>query len=470
MTRAAVLCLSLVLLLSGGCAVGPDYVPPDPEAPDAWHLRLTRGLAEGQADFRTWWTVLEDAQLTSLVGRASEGNLDLRQAVARVGVARGGLGIAKGQRVPQVDSVGAAQRLRFSENSLGDPAMGGLDESYFFRLGLDSSWELDVWGRVRRSVESADADFMASVEDYRDVLVILYADVATNYIEVRTLQQRLVYARQNVELQRGAVRLTRDRRDAGLVGDLDVRQAELNLGRTEALIPALEERLAQTIHRLGVLTGQLPSALYAELEARQPIPRPPDQVVIGIPTELVRQRPDIRRAERQLASANAQIGVATADLYPRFSLSGTFTVDSSRGYNLFNWASRAFGVGPTFRWNLFSGGRVRARIRSEEARTQQALAAYEQAVLQGFEDVENFLVAFVREQERRDALGRSVAAAREAVGLVDELYRLGLTDFQNVLDTQRLLAEQEDSFAESRGRVTQNLIGIYRALGGGWTP
>jgi NodT family efflux transporter outer membrane factor (OMF) lipoprotein len=468
--RRAAIALASSLLMLAGCAVGPDYVPPDPEAPDAWHVRLTRGLAEGQADFRTWWTVLEDPQLTTLVGRASEGNLDLRQAVARVGISRGGLGIVKGQRVPQIDATGAAQRQQpISENVLGDPRIT-VDEDYFFSLGLDSSWELDIWGRVRRSVESAGANYMASVEDYRDVLVILYADVATNYVEVRTLQQRLVYARRNVELQEGAVRLTRDRRAAGLVGDLDVRQAELNLARTEALIPALEQRLAQTIHRLGVLTGQLPSALYAELDERQPIPTPPDQVVVGIPTELVRQRPDIRRAERQLASANARIGIATADLYPRFSLAGTFTVDSSRGSNLFTWGSRAFGIGPTFRWNLFDGGRVRARIRATEARTQQALAAYEQAVLQGFEDVENFMVAYVREQERRDALGRSVAAAREAVGLVDELYRLGLTDFQNVLDTQRLLAEQEDSYAESRGQVTQNLIGIYRALGGGWTP
>ncbi len=466
--------LAAVLWLASGCTVGPDYIPPEPETPDAWHVELTRGLAQGQADFQTWWTLLDDPMLNRLVGRSLEANLDLRRAVARVYEFRATVGVAKGQRVPDVNTQGSYSRQRFSDNIIQNPGSGAdsfsVGENNFFSLGINSSWELDLWGRVRRSVESASYDYQASIEDYRDVLVTLLADVAFTYVENRTAQARAAFARKNAELQTGAVRLTRDRRDAGLVGDLDVRQAELNLARTESVIPRFEQQVAVTTHRLGVLTGQLPSSLYTDLSPQRPIPVPPARVALGLPVELIRQRPDIRRAERLLASQTARIGVVTADLYPRFSISGQFTVDSTRGYNWFDWGSRGFGIGPTFSWNVFSGGRIRSQIRREEARTDEAVTAYEQAVLRGYEEAENALVSFVREQERAEALQRSVTAASESVRLVEELYRLGLTDFQNVLVTQRALFEEEDALAESRGRVTQNLIGVYKAVGGGWAP
>lgn len=469
---ARVAAVWLACSLLAACTVGPDYVAPEPETPDAWHVELTRGLTAGQADFQTWWTVFDDPGLTSLVARAIENNLELRGSVARVLEARARLGVAKGQRVPSVDSIGAYQRQRLSENLVPDPRVGELlgDKTNLFTLGLDSSWELDLWGRIRRSVESAAATYEASVESYRDVQVTLLADVASTYVELRTTQQRLAYALKNAELQRNAVSLTADRRAAGLVGDLDVRQAELNLARTESVIPAFRAGEAFALHRLSVLSGELPGTLYAEYSAPQAIPNPPATVALGLPTNLLRQRPDIRRAERQLAAQTARIGVATADLYPRFSISGTFTVDSARAATWFNWASRGFGIGPTFRWSLFSGGQVRSRIRSEEAATEAALARYEQVVLNGYEEVENALVQFVQEQERVDALQRSVDAAFESVRLVDELYRLGLTDFQNVLVTQRILFEEEDKLADSRGTVAQSLIRIYRAVGGGWAP
>ena len=464
--------VATALLLAAGCTVGPDYIPPEPETPDAWHLQLTKGLAQGQADFQTWWTLLDDPALNRLVGRSLEANLGLRQAVARVYQGRARLGIAKGRRVPEVNSSGGYSRRRFSENrfQVDGTDDGLLGENNLFTLGLDASWELDLWGRVRRSVESASYGYQASIEDYRDVLVTLLADVSSTYVTHRTAQTRLAFARKNAELQAGAVQLTRDRRAAGLVGDLDVRQAELNLARTESAIPRFEEEVAVSTHRLGVLTGQLPQTLYADLAAPSAIPSPPERVTVGLPVELIRQRPDIRRAERQLASQTARIGVFTAELYPRFSISGQFTVDSTRGYNWFDWSSRAFGIGPTFSWNVFSGGRIRSQIASAEARTEEAVAAYEQAVLRGYEEVENALVGFVRERERAEALQRSVTAASESVRLVEELYRLGLTDFQNVLVTQRALFEEEDKLATSRGRVTQNLIGVYKAVGGGWAP
>ena len=462
-------CLPAFLELLFGCAVGPDYVAPEPLPPDEWHLALTHGLVAGESDLHTWWQVFEDPLLSDLIDQTFDGSYDILQAAARVRAARSTLGIAKGGRVPQVDGTGQVQRNRISENVI-DSGGQSFGTSTNFGLGIDASWELDLWGRVRRTVESAVADYSASIEDYRDTLVVLFADVAIAYVDVRTFQERLGYAQGNVETQQKSLGLTRDRRKAGLVGDLDVRQAELNLARTEALVPFLHENLARSIHRLSVLTGHLPSELYSELSVVEPIPQPPREVVIGLPADLLRQRPDIREAERQLAAQTARIGVATADLYPRFSLSGTFSFDATEFIDIFKWESRAFGIGPTFRWNLFAGGRVRGAIGAEEARTEEALGFYEESVLRAYEEVENALVSFAREQDRRDALQRSVVAAREGVRLVNVVYRQGLTQFQNVLDTEQLLFEQEDELAESRGQVTRNLIRLYKALGGGWQP
>ncbi|UCE87679.1 MAG: efflux transporter outer membrane subunit, partial [Deltaproteobacteria bacterium] len=329
---------------------------------------------------------------------------------------------------------------------------------------------VDLFGRIRRSVESARASYEASIEDYRDVLVVLYAEVALQYVEIRTLQERIRLAEKNVELQGETLQLTRDRNAAGLVGDLDVRQAELNLATTEAFIPVLRTSLAEAIHRVGVLLGELPSTLYAEFADPARIPAPPEEIMIGLPTNLLRQRPDIRSAERALAAQTAKIGVATADLYPRLALLGTFEFQALRGHDLIKGSSGAYAYGPSIQWNIFDGGRIRNRIRAEDARTEGALALYENTVLRAFEEVENAIVSYVQESDRRDALARSVVAAREAVELVDTLYRTGLTDFQNVLDTQRSLFAQEDELARSEGFVTQGLIRIYKALGGGWSP
>ncbi len=461
----------LLLVLLGGCVtVGPDYEAPQPETPDRWHQQLVEGLARGEAGLRTWWTVLDDPLLDDLIERAGAGNFDLREAVARIQESRARLGIASGERFPDVDGTGAAQRDRLSEGTFPMVVPPGNRSDNLLSLGVDSSWEIDLWGRITRSVESAEAGFGASVEDYRDVLVLLYAEVATVYVDVRSFQARIRFAEGNVETQRGSLQLTSDRNRAGLVGDLDVRQAEQNLASTEAFIPQLRQALAAAVHRLGVLLGEPPATLYAQLAAPAEIPAAPPEVMVGVPTELLRQRPDVRRAERALAAQTAQIGVAQADLYPRFSLVGQFAFDAIRANDFLTSPSRAFAFGPAFRWNLFDGGRVRNNIRVQDALTEQLLARYENTVLLALEDVENSLVAFVQESVRRDALERSVLAARQAVSLVDTLYRTGLTDFQNVLDTQRTLFEQEDALAASEGLVVQNLVSIYRALGGGWSP
>lgn len=459
-----------VLLLLQGCMVGPDYVAPETQMPDAWSQELSEGLVEGKADLRTWWTNLNDPILDRLIERATLGNLDLKSAVARIRQARAQLGVATGELAPEVDAQGQIQRSRISNNVSEGVAPPQTRTDTFYTFGLDSTWEIDLWGRIRRNIESADASIGAQIEDFRDVHVVLYSDIAQNYVQARTLQARIVSALSNVQTQEGALQLTVNRNRAGLAPDLDVQQARLNLATTQAFVPTLRTSLAQAINRLAVLLGEFPSGLQAEIGASAPIPSPPADVVVGLPTELLRQRPDIRQAERELAAQTAQIGVATAALYPTFSLSGAFAFESFSSSDLLKWESRAFQFGPTLRWNIFDAGRIRSNIVVQDALTEQLLADYEQTVLTAVEDVENAMAAYVQEVQRREALQRSVVAARASVSLVDTLYRSGLTDFQNVLDTQRSQFEQEDALAESRGLVTQFLIQLYEALGGGWGP
>jgi NodT family efflux transporter outer membrane factor (OMF) lipoprotein len=414
--------------------------------------------------------LIDDPKIGELIERATAGNLDLKAAVARIAQARAQLGIAAGEQLPTVDGVGQVEDSRVSEevSENTSPPQGRTDT--FYTTGLDATWELDFWGRIRRNVESADAGFGASIEDYRDTLVVLYAEVASAYVQIRSLQARIVSAIGNVGTQQGALQLTQERNRAGLAPDLDVRQAQLNLATTEAFVPALRQELAATINRLATLIGEYPSVLHAELGEPAPIPGPPEETLVGKPAELLRQRPDIRQAERELAAQTAQIGVATADLYPRFSLSGAFAFESFSAGDLISSDAFAYSFGPAFRWNLFDGGRIRSNINVQDAIAQEALARYEQTVLGAVEDVETSMALYEEEKDRRDALERSVIAAQESVRLVDVLYRTGLTDFQNVLDTQRSQFEQEDAFEESQGLVTRYLIRIYRALGGGWQP
>lgn len=460
------LCLAALLALAG-CAVGPDYREPELELPDAWHQELVRGLSAGEASLDSWWTVLEDPLLVALIDRARRGNLDLRRAVERIAEARARRGIAVGEWFPSLDGAGLYERFQQSEALEFAPG-GGPDDLY--SAGLATSWELDLFGRIRRSVESADAELAASVEDYRDVLVALYAEVAINYVDVRTFQQRILSAERNVEAQNETLELVRVRNRVGLVGDLDLRQAELNVSRTASFIPALREALVAAVNRTAVLLGEYPSQLHAELREPAPIPLPEAEVAVGLPANLLRQRPDLRSAERQLAAQSARIGVATADLYPRLALLGSFSFDASSTASWFTGDAQSWSVGPQLRWNLFDGGRIRSNVRAQEALARQALARYEQTVLLAVEEVENSLSGYAQERARVAELRRGVRAAEQTVELVQVLYRTGLVDFLNVLDSERSLFEQQDLLLESEGRVARNLVRVYRALGGGWSP
>jgi NodT family efflux transporter outer membrane factor (OMF) lipoprotein len=481
MTRSrpwAALCgIAVWALLAAGCTVGPDYRRPDTALPSAWSEGHYDGLETGPADLTRWWEEFSDAALTRLVQRAAGSSLDLRAAEARIREARALRRVAESGAWPALEVSGSYSRSRTSENAIapssqvsgGSPFFSGSNNGQdLFRSGFDANWEIDVFGGVRRSVEAADAIVEATIEDRRDVLVTLFGDVARNYIDLRGVQRRLAVARDNLKAQQDSLDIARVRFQAGLANDLQVAQAEAQVNATAAEIPILAALSKQAVHRLDVLLGVHPGALWMELSADAPIPALPPEAHVGMPSELLRRRPDIRRAERQLAAASAEVGVATADLYPKFSLSGIFGVTSISAGDWVSAPSRFWTIGPTVRWPLFDAGRIRANIEVRNARQEQALTAYEKAILLALEEVENALVNYATEQMRYRSLLNAVAANRRALALADELYRNGLVDFLNVLDSQRSLYGAEDDLTRSEATMATNLVALYKALGGGW--
>ena len=335
---------------------------------------------------------------------------------------------------------------------------------------MELSWEPDVFGRVQRTIDSAWATTDAAIEAYRDVLVLLYSEVAANYVRVRTTQEQLEYARRNVALQEKAVELATKRVDAGVAPILDQRQAELNLATTESEIPPLEQQLQLDLNRLAVLLGQYPGTLHECLAEPQPIPVP-TTIPESVPCDLVRQRPDVRQAERLLAARCADLGVAMAELFPRFAINGSFALQANQFSNLFSGNSyNHTGVGPSFTWPIFQGFRIKCNIEAADAAVEEAVAAYEQTILLAVEEVEDAVVSFNKERERFAALERTVEASELTLESVLATYRAGKTDFLNVVATLQSLATAQNALAVSEGQVVQNLISIYQALGGGWDP
>ncbi|RJQ67361.1 MAG: efflux transporter outer membrane subunit [Desulfobacteraceae bacterium] len=463
---AGLIAAALSLLMLAGCpAVGPDYVRPETELPPAWHSQTQDGLTpatpEPQA-LANWWTTLDDPMLASLIQRAADGNLDLQTAQARVREARARRGISQADFYPSLDAGASATKVRSSAGT----GFGRRTELY--ETGFDALWELDVFGGVRRSVEAADADLQASQEDLGSVLVSLLAEVALNYIDVRTLQTRITVAVANAQAQEETYQLTRSRYEAGLTDELAVQSALYTLAGTRAEIPVLRTGLESAMNRLAVLLGVAPGVLHAELRVPSDIPVPPVSVAVGVPADTIRRRPDVRRAERQLAAQTALIGVATADLYPRFVLLGSLGYEALSTGDLFSSGSLAWRIGPQVSWRLFSGGAVRQNIEVQSARQEQTLKQYQATVLGALEEAENTLTAYIGEQARRDALVTATQAAAQAFQLARDQYQAGLVDFSEVLIAQRSLLSFEDQLALSTGAVTANLVRIYKSLGGGW--
>ena len=455
----------IVLALTGCAAVGPDYARVEPQMPDEWHAELQSGLTAGSLEFATlayWWSTLNDAELDSLVARAVKGNLDLKNARARVREARALRGISKANLFPTLDAAASASKQRSSENS------GTGTESKLYTADFDAGWELDVFGGVRRSVEAAQASLEATQEDLYNVLVSLLAEVALNYVEVRTFQGRLAVTEANIKTQQETYDLNQSRYQAGIIDELPVQQSLRILESSRSQIPSLKTGLEAAKNRLAVLLGEQPGKLHRELAAKRPIPELPKTVVIGIPAETLRHRPDIRRAERNLAAQTARIGVATADLYPKFRLFGTIGLESLSSGDFFEWASRTWSIGPGVSWKIFQGGAIRQNIEVQTARQEQALIQYEAAVLRAQEEVENILVAYAKEQLRRESLSKAATAAQRAALVAKDQYQAGLVDFNNVLDAQRSLLILQDVLHQSNGAVITNLVRLYKALGGGW--
>ncbi len=337
-----------------------------------------------------------------------------------------------------------------------------------FQIGFDATWELDVFGGIRRSVEATDADLGAFEESRRDVLVTLISEVALNYVQLRGTQRRLAIAQENIAAQRDTLDLTRDRHRTGFTNELDVTQAAAQLATTQSQVPLLESAIRQAVYQLSVLVGQPPAALVTELEQAAPIPTTPPAVPVGMPSDLLRRRPDIRAAERQLAAATARVGEATADLFPKFSLTGSFGPQVSDIQHLLDRRSLAWSIGPGISWPIFDGGRIRANIQVRDAQQEQALATCEKTVLTALQDVENALVAYTNERRRYQALAEAVASNQRSVELSNDLYVRGLGAFLNVLDSQRALYASQDELVQSETTAVTNLISLYKALGGGW--
>ncbi|MGD8469784.1 MAG: efflux transporter outer membrane subunit [Desulfobacterales bacterium] len=463
--RVNLLAAVIVLVLAACAAVGPDYVPVEPKAPSKWQTDLEDGLNEAPLNPETmaqWWTTINDPQLTSLEQRAVKGNLDLQQARARIREARALRGISQAQLFPTVDTTVSITRNRSSEST------GTGSTETLYAAGFDAGWELDIFGGLRRAVEAAQADLEASQQQLHDVLVSLLAEVALNYLEVRTFQARLAVTEKNIKAQQETYELNHSRYQAGIISELPVKQALYNLERSRSQIPILQTGLAAAKNRLAVLLGESPGVLDDELEEMKPIPVPPVSVAVGLPAETLRHRPDIRRAERNLAAQTARIGVATADLYPKFRLFGSIGLESLSDDDFLEWSNRTWGIGPGASWNIFDAGAIRQNIEVQTARQEQALIQYESTVLRALEEVEDVLVAYAKVRRRREYLAKATEAARQADLLARDQFSAGLVDFSNVLITQLALLSLEDDLARSEGAATSTLVRLYKALGGGW--
>jgi multidrug efflux system outer membrane protein len=469
MAAAAVLCLP-----AGGClTVGPDYVPPKPAVPaslvdpssSASHAINIQPIDDA------WWKSLQDPVLEALLTQALKSSPSIAEAQARVREARALAGIAGAGRFPVADAGGAYTRNLGSDNVPTGVPPGGLGpgiHSNLWQAGFDASWELDVFGGVRRTVEAADANYQAVTEDRADVTLTLLAEVARNYVELRGAQRRIEVARKNLAIERDLETLTQSLLNAGLAPRQDQLRAEAEVSHIEAAIPQFDTDERAAAYRIAALVGRPSGEVEAELTAPRPIPEAASEVPVGLPSDLLERRPDVRAAERRIAAANARIGAAKADLYPHFSLTGDAGIESL-GFSSFATASSGYyQIGPGVTWRIFDAGKIRFEVRAEAARTDAALAGYQRSVLDAFRDVETALVSYANQKIRRNELAAESAADAQAAEIAKLLYEKGVESFLPVLDAERALYTADDALAESERDSTLSLIALYKSLGGGW--
>jgi NodT family efflux transporter outer membrane factor (OMF) lipoprotein len=497
--------------LLAGCKVGPNWSAPRQWSPTAWFSHTpTPGqpapppVASQPAPEPidpNWWTILRDPELTALENRVTAGNLNVRIATIRVAESRSQRRITSADQFPTLNADGSYTGEKVSSKgvigifggggggtSFGSTAStangtGGRSGAFpasvaskgtsipsfsLWQYGFDASWELDLWGRVRREIESADASLEASADSRRNAVLSVVAEVARDYVQLRGIQEQLRITRENIGTERQSVDLTQARYKGGLTTELDVANAAAELANTQAEIPQLEQQQDTQINALSFLLGEGPQALRAELITPHAVPPVPPNVPIGLPSELARRRPDIRQAEDQLHSATADVGVAVGDFYPKFTLDASGGIQALKFTDLANWNAHQYGIGPTITLPIFQGGRLRATLELRKAQQQEAALNYQQTVLQAWHDVDNALTAYAAEQRRHDALAESVAQNRRALDLSKQRYQQGVADFLNVLDAERAMLSAELQLAESTTNESGNLVQLYKALGGGW--
>jgi NodT family efflux transporter outer membrane factor (OMF) lipoprotein len=472
--------VAAISLITGCSMVGPDFVKPEAPVETEWLEARDPEIKTAPSDYKAWWSAFHDPVLDSLVEIAYQQNLPLQISGIRILQARAQLGVIVGNIYPQQQQArGGANYNRISENA---PNSIGADDSFWqYDAGFDVAWELDVWGKFRRAIESGVANLEASIADYDDVLISLTAEVARTYVVLRTFEERLEIARENVKIQQRSLDIAEVRFKAGAVTELDVAQAKSLLNNTEASIPRFEARIRQTKNALAILLGRLPGQIDHLIGGAKLIPKAPAEIVVDVPAQLLRRRPDIQLAEYQIASQTPLIGVSKADLFPSFELFGSFGLLTSSSRNtqaggrsgssfsdLFDSDSFEFFGGPSIRWNLFNYGRINNQVRVEDALLQQLIVNYEDTVLRAHLEVEDSMIGFLRKQQEAGFLMDSVKASQRSVDLSMLQYKEGLVDFQRVLDSQRFLADQQDVWTATRGSAIVNLIAMYKALGGGW--
>ncbi|MGA3342884.1 MAG: efflux transporter outer membrane subunit [Methylocella sp.] len=478
--------VAALLVSLAGCAVGPDFTPPLAPVADTWLEWRNKSLQTGPEEYRDWWRVFHDPILDRLIDIAYSQNLTLLSAGTKVLQARAQLGIAIGEFWPQKQGAlgTASYNLLSQANAQSSPASGvgqsspspGLKIINFWSdgIGVQAAWELDFWGKFRRGVESADSAYLGSIATYDDVLVTLLGDVASTYVGIRTLEKQIAIARENVVKQRGILQIARDRYKGGAATLLDVYQAENILGTTEATVPQLTIQLQQGLNALRVLLGMAPEPLgFLLARSTGHIPATPPKVVVGVPADLLRRRPDIRAAELKAAAQSAQVGVAAADLYPAISISGAFGGLASNvgGHNLwqaFHPVGQAFSVGPSFQWNLLNYGQITNNVRLQDATLQEYLVDYQNTVLKAQQEVENGISTFLLSRSQAEYLHRSVVAANGALHIATLEYQQGTRDFTTVLTAEQNLYQAENNLAMATGNISTGLVSVFRALGGGW--
>ena len=467
--RRASLLLAITFILQGGCAmVGPDFQRPEATVTDQWSLQTGQDITRQPQTEVRWWQVFNDPALNSLIEIAHAQNLSLRIAGLRVLEARAQLGVVTGNLYPQSQTVSGSYSYNRGRET---PAT----DRYFNQAntGFDAAWELDFWGKFRRGIESADANLLASISSYDDVLVTLTAEVARNYVLVRTLEERIRVANANIAIQRRSLELTTNQFETGSVTELDMQQATTQLRNTQAAIPSLLTSLDKARNALSILMGMAPQDLGELLGESKAIPSPPAAVAVGIPADLLRRRPDIRQAEQQAAAQSAQVGIADAELLPAFTLFGSLgwsvndAGQDSMG-DLFDANSFGFSAGPGFQWKVLNYGRLKNQVRVQDARLEQLLTNYENAVLNAAAEVEDAISGFLHSKQEAEFRLQSAQAAQRSSDLSMLQYTEGVTLYQSVLDTNRTLAAQQDAYAQTRGNIATNLIAMYKALGGGW--